>query len=165
MSELALRKYLADQLTADLVLPTGTGRYKSFTAHRQMLKREVLGAHVVLQVGRMQVRERRMDGARSIGVKEAHWTVDLLVVANGKDADADGDDFSALVDNVKKVFRQKVTIPATLTDPQTSETSTLTYVGETLDAETLEPDMETVQGRILYRARITLDAREVLTPY
>jgi len=167
VSELALRKYIADQLTADLVLPTGTGRYKTFTAHRQMLKRDVLGSHVVLQVGRLHGLEKRQAGARGIGVKLVDWVIDMLVVANGNNADADGDDFSVLVDNVKKVFRQQSTtvLPATLTDPQTSETSTLTHIGEEIDHETLDPDTEAQQGRILYRARVALTAKEIITPY
>lgn len=167
MSELALRKFVADQLTADLVLPTGTGRYKNFTAHRQMAKREVLGAHVVLQVGRLHGLEKRQAGARGIGVKLVDWTVDMLVVANGKDPDADGDDFSVLVDNLKKVFRQQstTTLPATLTDPQTSETSILTHIGEEVEHETLDPDMEAMEGRILFRARLALTAKEIITPY
>lgn len=166
MSELALRKFVADQLTANIVLPTGTGRFKTFTAHRQMFKREVLGSHVVLQVGRLRALEKRLAGARGIGVKQATWSIDLLVVGNGKDADADGDDFSVLVNSAIKVFRQQAStsLPTTLTDPQTAETSTLTHIGEEIDVETLDPDMEAVQGRILFRSRITLSAIEVISP-
>ena len=167
MSELALRTYMQTQLTTNEVLPTGTGRFKTFTAHRQMLKREVLGGHVVLQIGRMHSHEVREAGARGIGKKRLDWTIDLLVVANGNDADKDADDFAVLVDNTKKVFRQATLtpLPATLTDPQTSETSTLTHIGETIDAETLDPDMTAKQGRILFRARITLTAKEIITQY
>jgi|SRR5579859_3698388 len=166
MSELALRKYVADQLTANVTLPTGTGRYKTFSSHRQLLKRDVLGSNVVLQVARMKATEKRLAGARGIGVKLADWSVDLLVVGNGKNADSDADDFSVLVDNVIRVFRQQVTtaLPATLTDPQTGATSVLTHIGEEIELETLDPDMEVTQGRILFRARITLSAKEVISP-
>jgi len=155
------------QLTTNEVLPTGTGRYKSFTAHREMLKREVLGSHIVLQIGRMSSHEVREAGARGIGKKRLDWTIELLIVANGKDPDLDADDFSVFVDNTKKVFRQAsfTPLPATLTDPQTSEASTLTHIGEKIEHEILDPDMETVQGRILFRARITLTAKEIITQY
>ena len=167
MTELALRTYVQQQLTTNEVLPTGTGRFKTFTAHRQMAKREVLGAHVVLQIGRMSSREKREAGARGIGKKLLDWTIDLIVAGNGNNADADGDDFSVLVDNTKKVFRQSTSspLPATLTDPQTSETSVLTHIGEVIDHETLDPEMEAPQGRILFRARITMTAKEIITFY
>lgn len=167
MTELALRAYIQTQLNANEVLPTGTGRFKTFKAHRQMFKRDVLGANVVLQVGRMHSKEKREAGARGIGKKLLDWSIDLLVVANGKDPDLDADDFSVLVDNTKKVFRQNTStpLPATLTDPQTSETSVLTHIGEEIDHETLDPDMEATQGRILFRARITMTAKEIITFY
>lgn len=167
MTEFALRSYVQTQLTTNDVLPTGTGRYKSFKAHRRLAKREVLGSNIVLQIGRMRSKEKREAGARGIGKKLLDWTIELLVVGNGKDPDADGDDFDVMVDNTKKVFRQSTTspLPATLTDPQTGETSVLTHIGEEIDHETLDPDMEAQQGRILFRARLTMTAKEIITFY
>lgn len=176
MSELALRSYIQAQLTANEVLPSGTGRFKSFTAHRHMAKREVLGSHVVLQVGRMRSKETRLAGARGIGTKVIEWTADLLVVANGTSEEpvpptsataSDADDFSTLVEATKEVFRNSsmTPLPATLTDPETSRTSTLTHIGETIDHETLDPDMEAIQGRVLFRAVITVTAKETITGY
>ncbi len=106
--------------------------------------------------------EKRMRGNRGAGSKEEAWQVVLMMQALHEDATVGGNSFDVLMENMEKMFR---TGPgqATVQDPITLETSTLTHIGEQMDLRGLPPMESSPPAEVIFRATLTLALTEYFT--
>ena len=149
MSRLAVKAYVEQQL-AGLSIPVAC------TVLRQRPKTVEVGEQAVIVVDVAMSRERRYTIPRGVGRKQVDHQVRLDVYWLAADEQQGGDDFDALLEQIDAIFRAAA-IPADATDPETSDTSQIVFIGEDIDTEA-EPPLtdESLQGLVAFAARKTL---------
>jgi hypothetical protein len=162
VSILAVKTYIAAQ--APLISLTNT-IWQHVHGYRQRPKREKVGVTTILTVGRVRRREDRETIPRGSAEKLNAYTVDVLLYAEHSDEQVGGDHFDALIENTCDVYRRATPGNPTLVDAIIGQTSYVTHIGEHIDVDLL--DVEFVggqQSRVAFRAILTLDVSEILSP-
>lgn len=162
MSLLSVKAYLA--ALAPSVSTVGLV-YETIVGYRQRPKREKAGQHAILVVGQLRRVEDRETSPRGLAEKLNVYTVELLLYAEHSDEQIGGDHFDALCENVADTYRRITPGNPTLVDAVSGQTSYITHVGEHIDVELLPTEFAGAnQSRIVHRAVLTLEVREILSP-
>lgn len=160
MSVLAVKEYVAAQL-ALLDVPVLASVWS------QRPKQVTVGEQTVVIVTCPQSRERRLTGARarqgaptSGGLKQIEHTIRLDVYWIAADEQAGGRWFDTLLDLLDQTYRA-VTLPAALTDAETGGQSSISVLGEQIDTQREEPQLdESAEGVVAFTATKTLQVTE-----
>ena len=167
MTQLAVKHYVAEQAAG--INLRGTGFTKLEALRQRVMDHEHFGECPVVEVGNVRRAEDRLAGSRGAGSKEDVWRVDVLVYLRGahKDPTGGGDRFDVLVEAAVDLFRRLNPPGGPIADPVTGVQSSITYIGEHVDSDTLDPvpildRQERITG-IAFRALVTLEVHEVIT--
>ena len=161
MSINSVKSYLASK--APSISLTGT-IWVAVHGYTQRPKREKVGDNVILAVGDVRRREDRLSMPRGSAEKENVYQVSILLYAAHSDEIGGGNHFDALIENACDVYRRATPGNPTLVDAITGQTSYLTYIGENIEVRTFPPEMTAPQGRTEFRAVLTLQVKEILSP-
>ena len=115
----------------------------------------------------MHSADRRIDRLtppRGVGEKEVIYDLPVLVYATHSTQPDGGLNFGSLVDRIQVSFASMTPGNPTIIDPLTLAQSYITYVGEKMRIQHLPVFMTAALGRLAFRAIMTLEIREILTP-
>lgn len=161
-SRSAVKKFVIDNtLTA---LPTGITLFKTIATARYEPKVEKLGSTVFCWIGETRRKVSRLSLGRGTGQKLAEWVVDVMVIGTCSDEQNGADQFQSIVDGIAESFEAIVLSPApTIVDPVDGGASVVLVIGETWSDVVFRPELTADQGRVVFRAIISLPVIEYLS--
>lgn len=161
MSALAVVTFVANQASSVSLTSLIWARLIGYAVPPKYAK---AGAQALLVVGTPEEEENRLTPPRGTGEKEVIWQVPVLVYATHTKVTEGGQHFYALLQRIRAQYSQLSPGNPTITDPITNDTSYITYIGERQRMRILDLFATVFRGRTAFRAILTLEVREILTP-
>lgn len=161
-SRAAVTKFVADN--ANTTIPTNVTLFKTIQVTRHEPKITTLGATVAVWVGETRRQVTRLSLGRGGGQKEAKWNVQLMLIATCSDEINGRDQFQGIVDNIAESYETiSLSPPPTITDPVDGGSTQILIIGESWSDVEFRPEFTGEQGRVVFRAIITIPITEYLS--
>jgi hypothetical protein len=160
-SRSAVKKFVTDNTST--TLPSGVSLFSVIQTSRYEPKVATLGATIVCWPGETRRQVTRLSLGRGGGQKLAQWSVQLMIIGTSSDEKNGLDQFQTVVDTIAESYETISLSPApTITDPVDGGTSVITIIGETWSDVMYRPEFTGDQGRIVFRAIVTIPVTEYL---
>jgi len=161
-SRSAVKKFVIDNTLT--TLPTGITLFQTIATARYEPKVEKLGSTVFCWIGETKRKVSRLSLGRGGGQKLAEWMVDVMVIATTSDEQNGADQFQTIVDTIAESFETiNLSPPPVIVDPVDGGVSTVLIIGETWSDVVFRPELTAEQGRVVFRAIISLPVTEYLS--
>lgn len=161
-SRSAVKKFVIDNTST--TIPTGVTLFNTIATFRYEPKITTLGSTIGCWVGETRRKVTRLSLGRGGGQKLAEWQVQLMLIGTSSDEKNGLDQFQAVVDNIAESYETiNLSPPPTITDPVDGGTSQITIIGETWSDLMYRPEFTGDQGRVVFRAIVTIPISEYLS--
>lgn len=145
----AVKNWVADTFSGATQQVVAGTRWQDCVVFAQRPKFQVLGTNVMITVGDVSRKTERIGMGRPTGLKRHSYEINVLVQATDADAEAGGNDFDQVMDQVDLIL-EAVTLEVVITDAADGSSYRISKIAEEIDSRTHSPETTARGGLVTF---------------